>query len=127
MITACKMMMAATTLLLLLGAGPALAADDVMASSYGNTVVSTGGGLESRTHYRADHTFDAVFTAAAGSLTSKGTWVVQGSQLCRTYDPVPPGLTNPVCIPVESHKIGDKWTVMMASGAREATIVAGVQ
>ena len=67
------------------------------------------------------------FTAAAGSLTSKGTWVVQGTQLCRTYDPVPPGLTNPVCIPVASHKIGDKWTVTVAGVAREATIVAGVQ
>ena len=41
-------------------ATPAFAGDDVMANTYGNTVVSTGGMREIHTHYRADHSFDMV-------------------------------------------------------------------
>src|ERR1700709_2603893 len=120
-----KIMMA--TAALLLCAGPALAADDVMAGFYGNTGISTRGGIENRTPFRADHTFDAAFPSPAGSLASKGTWEIKDGQVCRTYDPPPPGFTNPVCIPAEAHKVGDAWTVTVAGSARSAELVAGVQ
>src|SRR5690348_18278682 len=59
---------------LAIAATPALAADDIMAGFYGNTVISAGGMLESHTHYRADHTFDVTATAMGRSFNAKGTW-----------------------------------------------------
>jgi hypothetical protein len=112
---------------LLLCGGAALAADDPMAGFYGNTVISTGNGIESRTHFNADHTFDAKFTQGAQIFASKGTWTAAGGQVCRTYDPPPPGFTNPICIPAEPHKVGDHWTVTAGGGTRDVTLVAGVQ
>ncbi len=113
---------------LALYAGAAFAADDIMAGTYGNTVISTGGGIESRTHYRADHTFDAAFSAGAQSLATKGTWSIDGTgQLCRVYDTPPPGITNPVCIPGAAHKVGDTWTVTVNGVARDVKLVAGIQ
>ena len=120
-----RIMIAAAALLL--SGGAALAADDVMAGFYGNTVISTGNGIESRTHFRADHTFDATLAQGAQRFASKGTWAVDNGQLCRTYDPAPPGATNPLCVPAEPHKVGDHWTVAFNGGTREVTMVAGVQ
>ncbi|HEX4302928.1 MAG TPA: hypothetical protein VHZ78_09045 [Rhizomicrobium sp.] len=111
----------------LLCAAPAFADDDVMAGFYGNTVISTGGGIESRTHFKADHTFDATFTAAAGSFASKGTWAISGGQVCRTYDPAPPGVSNPVCVPADPHKAGDSWTVTVNGATRDVTLKAGAE
>jgi hypothetical protein len=109
--------------------GPALAAGDYMAGYYGNTVVSNGNGLESRTHFKADHTFDAVFSAGAQSLASKGTWTADAAgNICRTYDPLPPGLTNPVCLTdAAPHKPGDSWTVTVAGQARTVSMLAGIK
>ena len=71
----------------------AIAADDMMAGYYGNTVVSVGGMLESHTHYRADHTFDLTATAMGQSFNGKGTWAIDDKgQLCRTYETPPPGM-----------------------------------
>ena len=120
-----RILIAAAALLMSGGAG--LAADDAMAGFYGNTVISTGNGIESRTHFNADHTFDAKFTQGGQSLTSKGTWTADGGQVCRTYNPAPPGVPNPICIPAEPHKVGDHWTVTAGGGTREVTMVAGVQ
>jgi hypothetical protein len=69
--------------LAVLCAAPTLAADDVMAIFYGNTMVSAGGALtDVRTHYRADHTFDIVVSFAITSVTFKGTWAADG---CRRH------------------------------------------
>ncbi len=100
----------------------ASAQDDVMASRYGNTtVVKTGSGHEVHTYYNADHTFTGNVVDVGFRL--KGTWAVDGGTLCLTYDPPPPGMTNPVCQPVVDHKVGDSWT----TGDNSATLVAGLQ
>lgn len=112
---------------LLLGAAPALAEDDVMASTYGNTVVSTGAQGESHTHYKADHTFDVTMTSAMGSISTKGTWTVADGKLCRTYEQLAPGMTNPVCTPAEPHKMGDTWTVTIGGQVRTGTLKPGIQ
>ena len=108
-------------------ATPALAADDVMAGFYGNTVVSTSQLGESHTHYKADHTFDVTLTGAMGTFTGKGTWEAKDGQLCRTYDQPPPGLPNPFCIPIAAHKVGDSWTVSFAGREVPATLKEGIQ
>ncbi|HVE05360.1 MAG TPA: hypothetical protein VNB30_15005 [Rhizomicrobium sp.] len=113
---------------LAIAATPALAADDIMAGFYGNTVISAGGMLESHTHYRADHTFDVTATAMGRSFNAKGTWKIDDKgQLCRTYETAPPGMPNPLCIPAEPHKIGDSWSVTFNGRARTMTLKAGVE
>jgi len=116
---------AAAAGVLLLCAGSATAADDMMAGFYGNTVISTGAAAESRTHFKADHTFDAVF--GGGMFNSRGTWEIKDGQLCRTYDPPIPNVPNPVCVPAEGHKVGDKWTVTVNGDVRQVSLVAGIQ
>ncbi|HVU19784.1 MAG TPA: hypothetical protein VHE09_03570 [Rhizomicrobium sp.] len=110
-------------------ATPALAGDDVMASTYGNTLVSTGGMSEVRSHYRADHSFDMVGSMMGMSKTFKGTWALDGKgNVCRTFDgDVPPNATNPMCTPVAAHKIGDTWTVEANGKTRTVTLKAGIQ
>jgi hypothetical protein len=110
-------------------ATPVFAADDVMAGFYGNTAVASGGMVESHTHYRADHTFDVSATAMGQSYNFKGTWAIDGSgQLCRTYvGGAPPNSPNPLCTPIEAHKVGDTWTVTMNGNTRTVTLKAGVQ
>jgi opacity protein-like surface antigen len=106
----------------------ALAADDIMAGFYGNTVISSGGMLESHTHYRADHTFSVTATAMGQSFNGKGTWAIDDKgQLCRTYETPPPGMPNPLCIPAESHKVGDSWTVSVNGRTRNMSLKAGIE
>jgi len=113
---------------LALAATPALAADDMMAGYYGNTVISAGGMLESHTHYRADHTFDTTATAMGQSFSGKGTWKIDDKgQLCRTYDTAPPGMPNPLCTALESHKPGDSWSVTFNGRTRKLTLQAGIE
>ena len=112
-----------------LAAGPAAAADDVMANLYGNTVVSTGGVAEIHTHHRADHSFDMVASMMGMSKTFKGTWALDGKgNLCRTFDgDVPPNTANPLCLPIAAHKIGETWTVVANGQTRTVTLKAGIQ
>ncbi len=112
---------------LTLWSGAALAADDVMAGFYGNTVISTGNGIETRTHYKADGHLEALFSAMGQSASTTGTWKVAAGQLCRTYDSPPQGVVNPSCIPAEAHKVGDSWTVTVNGAVREVKLVAGIQ
>jgi len=100
----------------------ALAQGDVMTGTYGNTVVvHTDSGHEVHIYYNADHTFTGKVVDVGFNL--KGTWAVDGDTLCRTYDPVPPTVTNPVCQPIEAHNIGDNWQV----GNNTATLMQGIQ
>ena len=118
-----------TASIAVLCASPALAGDDVMANTYGNTLVSTGGMSEVRTHYRADHSFDMVGSMMGMSKTFKGTWALDGKgNLCRTFDgETPPNTTNPLCTPVAAHKIGDTWTTEANGKTRSVTLKAGIQ
>src|SRR5258707_14981018 len=97
--------------LALVAAVPAFADDaaDPMANYYGNTVVVVNAkGIESHTHYNADHTFEGV--APAFNYHYKGTWeITPDGKLCNTFDPVPPGVTNPDCKPLGPVAVGDSW------------------
>ena len=113
---------------LVLAVAPARAADDLMAGFYGNTVISSGGVLESHTHYRADHTFDVTATAMGQSFNDKGTWKIDDKgQLCRTYQAPPPGIPNPLCMPASSHNVGESWTVTINGNTRLMTLKAGIE
>ncbi|HEV2649818.1 MAG TPA: hypothetical protein VGU69_01055 [Rhizomicrobium sp.] len=109
---------------------PALAAQDIMASTYGNTTISTGGPAEIHSHYRADHTFDMTGSAMGVTRTFKGTWALDHKgHLCRTFiGDLPSEMpSNPVCTDIAPHKIGDKWTLEVRGTTREVTLVKGIQ
>ena len=103
----------------------AWAADDVMSGFYGNTAVATGGQAETHSLYNPDHSF--VMKVPMYGMEFKGTWAVNGSELCRTFDAPPPGVTNPLCTPIEAHKVGDSWTITQGEKSRTVTLVKGVQ
>ena len=103
----------------------AWAADDVMAGFYGNTAVATGGVAETHTSYTADHNF--IMKVPSYGVEFKGSWAVNGSQLCRTFASPPPGIANPLCTPIEAHKVGDTWKIGTGSETRTVTLVQGVQ
>jgi hypothetical protein len=100
-------------------------ADDVMTGFYGNTAIATGGMTDTHTVYSPDHTF--VLKVPAMGSEYKGTWQVSGGNLCRTYQSPPPGVTNPLCTPIEPHKVGDTWTITLGKQTRTVTLVKGIQ
>ena|SRR5579862_888978 len=104
---------------------PAWADDDVMAGYYGNTVVETGGTAETHLVYGQDHTFE--MKVPQYGVDFKGSWAVNGTNLCRTFDAPPPGLTNPLCTAAAAHKVGDTWTATSDGQTRTLTLVQGVQ
>jgi opacity protein-like surface antigen len=108
---------------------PALAADDVMANTYGNTVISTGGAAEVHTHYRSDHSFDMVGSMMGMSQTFKGTWALDGKgNLCRTFvGDAPRNTANPLCLPIAEHKVGDTWTMDANGQTRTITLKPGIE
>jgi hypothetical protein len=120
---------AASVTIAALSVTPALAGDDVMASTFGNTVVSTGGMSEVHTHYRADHSFDMVASMMGMSKTFKGTWSLDGKgHLCRTFEgEAPRNTANPLCLPIAAHKLGETWTVEANGETRTATLKPGIQ
>lgn len=100
-------------------------AGDVMANCYGNTIVAKTPGSEFHVYYRADHTFDGVGHGPNGTLTLHGKWFLDDKgQLCRNYDALLPGMTNPVCTSWSSHNVGDTWTL---GSNVTLTLVAGIQ
>jgi hypothetical protein len=103
----------------------AWAEDDVMAGFYGNTAISTGGTAEAHWNYAADHNF--IMKVPSYGVVFKGTWAVKDGQLCRTFDSPPPGIANPLCTPIEAHKVGDTWKIGTGSETRTVTLVQGVQ
>ena len=104
---------------------PAFAGDELMASFFGNTAVATGGLADTHTYYNADHSF--TMTAPAFNKEWKGTWKLDGNTLCRTYETAPPGVSNPLCTPIEQHKVGDTWSLTMDGKTRTVTLVKGIQ
>jgi hypothetical protein len=100
----------------------AFAQDDIMASRYGNTVIAKSpSSPEAHLYYNADHTFTGKVMGMDFKLA--GTWEMKGDQICNTYNPPVPGITNPACTQLDAHKVGDTWT----SGDRTVTLVAGIQ
>jgi hypothetical protein len=104
------------------------AAEDPMASRFGNTVVAKGAdGKEiGRTYYNADNTYSR---KTADGKESKGTWKMEGGKLCLTQtEPAPekPEMAKQ-CLPApEAKKIGDSWEVTLADGTKvTATLQKG--
>src|SRR5438132_1803409 len=95
-------------------------ADDVMASRYGNTTIATDSkGTQTKIYYQAG----GMLTGKRGDMSFKGTWKVDAAnKLCLTFsDQTPKGMTNPFCVTVAAHKVGDTWkandrTVMLVKG-----------
>lgn len=108
-------------------AGKAMADDSVIASRFGNTTIATtASGQTARLYYNADHTF----TMKAGTQTISGTWKLDGDTVCLAYDAgtlLPQGMTNPSCVPMTAHAIGDTWTVGDGVQKRTITLVQGIQ
>jgi hypothetical protein len=102
-----------------LSAGVAFA-DDIMASRYGNTTVTTdASGAQTMLYYAADGTF----TGKQGNQSFNGTWKVDGGSICLTFAQPVPGAANPTCLPVAAHKVGDTWK----AGDRTVSLVQGIQ
>lgn len=95
-------------------------ADDIMASRYGNTTVTKdASGNETHIYYAQDGTF----IGKQGSQSFKGTWKLDGGNICLTADPAIPNTPNPACAPVSAHAVGDTWQ----AGPYTVTIVKGIQ
>ena len=118
-----KLLTTGLALAFALAAGGALAADDPVAWSYGNTIVATNAdGTTAKTMVKADHTYTG--TDAAGKAV-KGTWAVKDGNYCNTQTEPP---LAEVCQPVwPAYKVGDKWETKDAtSGAATSwTLTAG--
>jgi hypothetical protein len=108
-------------------ATPALAADDALATAYGNTfVIVDPDGVESRMVYSADHTMKGRVPSA--DYNYKGTWALDGGgKICRTYSPAIPGVPNPDCDAEAAvpRKIGDQWSSTNRGKAYKISLVAG--
>lgn len=106
---------------LTLSATAALAGEEVMASRFGNTTItSDASGASTKIYYEADHSF----TGVQGDQQLAGTWAVKGSQVCLTFtSDAPPGYPNPICTPVAAHNVGDSWS----SGPFTVQLVEGHQ
>ena len=96
-------------------------ADDIMASRYGNTTITTDpAGTQTKIYYAADGTF----TGKQASQEFKGTWKLDGNgNVCLTTTPQLPGYPDPICSPVSQHNVGDSWK----SGNFSVTLVQGIQ
>ena len=112
--------------LALFGASMAMAAEDPMASRYGNTIVTTtaDGKEAGRTYYDAD---GKMTRKTADGKETKGTWKAEGDKVCITQtDPAPAAGAAPVCLPLAAHKIGDSWDVTLPDGMKlKATLQKG--
>lgn len=109
-----------------LGVSMAMAADDPMASRYGNTVVAKGAdGKElGRTYYDADGSYKRKTPAGE----TKGKWKMDGSKICLTQtEPAPPVNQGTVCLPFPGAKaVGDSWEVTLPDGSKAtATLQQG--
>ena len=107
-------------------AAMAIAADDPMASRYGNTVVAkTADGKEAgRTYYDAD----GKYTRKTPAGETKGTWKIDGANICLTQtEPAPPAGTAAACLPFPgAKKVGDSWEVTLPDGSKvTATLQKG--
>jgi hypothetical protein len=98
-------------------------ADDIMAGYYGNTLVATTAESQIHFHYRADHTFDASGTDAAGPIAFKGMWSLNKmGALCRIRSTAPPK-TDPFCEDWSAHAVGDSWEIHGVA----FTLIEGIQ
>ncbi|MFN8949496.1 MAG: hypothetical protein ACK6DM_03065 [Alphaproteobacteria bacterium] len=104
----------------------AIAADDPMASRYGNTVVITGpdGKEVGRIYYDADK---KVSRKMADGSEVKGTWALEGGKLCFSQTmPAPKPEEAKQCSDFPGAKnVGDSWEVATPQGKLKATLTKG--
>jgi len=103
------------------------AADDPMASAYGNTlVIVDANGVESHIMYSADHSFKG--TVPSADYNYKGTWAMGADgKVCRTYSETIPGVPNPDCDAdaAVAHAVGDAWTSSNRGMTYKITLKSG--
>jgi hypothetical protein len=98
-----------------LSASSALA-DDPMANTYANTVVSKDSkGMSSSLLFNQDGTYTIKATGPDGKpIAIPGTWTLKdgGKTICLATA-APPGTppAPPSCSPLQAHSVGDTWTV----------------
>ena len=96
-------------------------ADDVMATRYGNTTITTdASGVQTKLYYSADGTF----TGKQSGQSFNGTWKLDGTgNICLNFAQPVQGAPNPTCVPVSAHQVGETWS----AGGRTISIVQGIQ
>lgn len=93
-------------------AGVALA--DPQANLYSNTIVITSAAGVSKALVNEDHSYATTFP---DGKVVKGSWAVQGDQVCYTQtDPAPAATDKPICVENEERKVGDTWEAPGADG-----------
>jgi hypothetical protein len=112
-------------------AATAASADDLMASTYANTVKATDSkGASSTFLFNADGTYTVNATTPDGKPVSvPGKWTTKdgGNTLC-LQQAGPPNAPPPApsCSPLSSRKVGDTWTVTNDTNQSfTVTLVAG--
>lgn len=104
------------------------AADDPMASRYGNTLVIKGpdGKEIIRLYYDQNGT---ISTKMADGKTTKGTWKMEGDKICVTQtEPAPEAnMSGAQCQPFTgARKVGETWEVTRPDGVKmTATLQQG--
>jgi hypothetical protein len=101
----------------MLFAGAALA-DDPMMNVYGNTITTKdrATGASSTLMFNQDMSYTGKMTGANGQAVSyTGTWMLKdgGKTICLSPN-VPAGTPNapaPSCSPLQTHAVGDSWSV----------------
>jgi len=116
------------TAAILFAAVPAYAGDEVLASRFGNTTLTTDtSGNEVHVYYKADHTLAAKIIQGGNTTNYTGKWEVKDGNVCITYDGAAPmGEKNPTCVPAVAHNVGDKWTANVGGTVRTISIVEGI-
>ena len=119
-----RMRVIVTVIGLCLAATAAFAAseDELMATSYGNTLVVRDTFGTSRVHYNKDHTF----MAASWLGDVSGHWKIENGKMCVYAEKYPLlyklRYSIPECDAIAMRKVGDKW----ASDGREYELVQGI-
>lgn len=93
-----------------LSAGTALAGS--MEARFGNTVLISGDQGETKLFYNEDNSFTATVSPKDGAMIeSKGTWRIEGDQVCitpeRAFLIFEAGKER--CVPLQGEKVGDSW------------------
>jgi hypothetical protein len=95
--------------------------DDLMGPRFGNTVISRSANAEWHLYYEAGGTFRGKEIKSGYSVA--GTWELNQSYLCRTFQPPLSGTPNPDCQWITVHSVGDTWT----SDGNAMSLVQGIQ
>lgn len=99
-------------------AATAALADDPMANTYANTITTknTATGQSATLLFNANNTYSASTTGPDGKpIQYTGGWTLKdnGATICLTTN-LPantPNAPKPSCSPLQSHNVGDSWTV----------------